>query len=325
MRSVPRVLAALCVLALVGLLCGCGGSGGVTGPSVATAGKPPPPPPPPPPTSDRIVFQKFVGTSRNGGDQLFVMNSDGTGVTQLTFGSRTNTNQLAAWNSSATRIAFNSNRDGGNRPIYVMNADGSGQTLVTSLGYNDQTPDWQPGDGLIAFERVYSANDGLYVVDPTRPGTEQRLLGTGPSDNWTRWSPSGGLIAFINVRTRDPQGIYAITPVTSGTPPTPVFVAYGNYPSWSPSGDKIAYVSEDLLWWIPVDPATGQPTGSPVQLTTTADPYLGWSTWSPDGQFVAYHAAVGTTKGFAYHILKISVTTKQVADLGEGTRPDWSP
>lgn len=48
MTTVTKMSAGVCVLALVVMLCGCGGSGGVSGPSVDTAGKPAKPPSMPP-------------------------------------------------------------------------------------------------------------------------------------------------------------------------------------------------------------------------------------------------------------------------------------
>jgi dipeptidyl aminopeptidase/acylaminoacyl peptidase len=48
-----------------------------------------------------------------------------------------------AWSPDGTRIAFFTDRDGGNSEVYVMNADGSAQTNLTQNAAFDAQPDWQ--------------------------------------------------------------------------------------------------------------------------------------------------------------------------------------
>jgi Tol biopolymer transport system component len=72
--------------------------------------------------------------------QIFVMDTNGTGRTQLT---TTPDNFFPAWSPDGTKIAFTSNRDG-NREIYSMNADGSDQTNLTNSPADDFAPAWQP-------------------------------------------------------------------------------------------------------------------------------------------------------------------------------------
>ena len=83
---------------------------------------------------------KIAFTSdRSGAFQIYAMNPDGSGQTQLT---NDGGNFQPAWSPDGRRIAFVSNRDPSdqncndfdipcNTEIYFMNADGSGQTRVT--------------------------------------------------------------------------------------------------------------------------------------------------------------------------------------------------
>ena len=72
-------------------------------------------------TPEKIAFSVCTGGTTC---QIFTMNTDGTGVTQLTDAAGFNTEPR--FNRQGTRIVFTSSRDGNNQ-IYVMNSDGSGQ------------------------------------------------------------------------------------------------------------------------------------------------------------------------------------------------------
>src|ERR1700694_2971892 len=68
---------------------------------------------------------KIVFTSDAGGSpQLYTMNGDGTGLTQLTTGTMSSLSDRGVWSPDGTKIAFMSNRTG-QWQIYIMNADGS--------------------------------------------------------------------------------------------------------------------------------------------------------------------------------------------------------
>jgi Tol biopolymer transport system component len=92
------------------------------------------------PDGSKIAFR--ADPPSNGGDgEIFTVNADGTGVTQLTDNSA---QDLApAWSPDGTQIAFASNRDG-NFEIYTMNPDGTNTTRLTNDPGTDTEPDWQP-------------------------------------------------------------------------------------------------------------------------------------------------------------------------------------
>src|SRR5205807_8362987 len=69
-----------------------------------------------------IVFQKGINSF-----QLYIVNNDGTGVTQLIPGSAFD----PAWSPDGRRMAFASDRDR-TTATHVMNANGATQTRPTS-------------------------------------------------------------------------------------------------------------------------------------------------------------------------------------------------
>jgi len=66
-------------------------------------------------------------SDRDGNQDIYVMNADGTNPTRLT--SDPASDRVPAWSPDGTKIAFDSRRDG-NFEIYVMNADGTNPTRL---------------------------------------------------------------------------------------------------------------------------------------------------------------------------------------------------
>lgn len=84
------------------------------------------------------VNGKIVFTSdRTGNFEIFVMNANGSGVTQLTHDPAEDREPV--WSPDGSKIVFVSTRDG-NYDIFVMNADGTGQTNLTRHPTFDDEP-----------------------------------------------------------------------------------------------------------------------------------------------------------------------------------------
>jgi len=89
------------------------------------------------PDGTKIAFS----SSRSGGG-IFVMNRDGTNVSQLTTSGPPFIDGGAVWSPDGTKIAFHRTVSG-NADIVVMNADGSNQITITNGPAIDVRPDWQ--------------------------------------------------------------------------------------------------------------------------------------------------------------------------------------
>src|SRR6266542_1580397 len=131
---------------------------------------------------DQIVF---VSTRQGGQEDIYLMNDDGTQVTNLT--NHVGKDFKPAWSSDGTKIAFHSDRDG-NPEIYVMNADGSGHTRLTDTPGLDGTPARSPDRRKIAFDSDRDGNFEIYVMNAD--GTNQTRVTNDPStDQQPRWRP----------------------------------------------------------------------------------------------------------------------------------------
>ena len=159
-----------------------------------------------PGSNGKIAFE----SNRDGNNEIYVMNSDGTGQTRLT----TNAGDLdadPAWSPDGTKIVFVSSRDG-NLEIYKMNPDGTGQTRITNHPSADTQPSFSPDGSQIVFRsnRGYPFNnnyflangtDAIWIMSADGSGSVPECCndfdaGFGIAEKAPDWSPDGGSIAL---------------------------------------------------------------------------------------------------------------------------------
>lgn len=91
------------------------------------------------PNSARIVYVSW----EDGDAEVFVMNSDGTGKTQLTYADKRD--ESPAWSPTGKAIVFSSRRDmSWDYEIYIMESDGSNQVAISEYRREDSFPVWLP-------------------------------------------------------------------------------------------------------------------------------------------------------------------------------------
>jgi len=117
-----------------------------------------------PGANGKIAFN----SDRDGTREVWVMNADGSGQTNLSNSGYYDDDP--AWSPDGSKIAFHSDRDLGEdmSEIYVMNADGSGQTNLTNNAAYDTSPDWQPlavaVGGLAELPDVAASSTPNYIA-----------------------------------------------------------------------------------------------------------------------------------------------------------------
>jgi Tol biopolymer transport system component len=211
-----------------------------------------------PGTNGKIAYEKYDATFDSS--NIWVINPDGTGDTQLTFGAEFY-NYDPAWSPDGTRIAFASGQSGGTE-VWVMNADGSGQTRLTNVDDRDDSPSWSPDGTRIAFDSFRDDNYEVYVMGADGSGQTNITNNPPDSDFGPEWSPDGTRIAFTSGRDGNFE-VYVMN--ADGTDQTGVTTpASGENPSW-----QSAPVVPPTTTTTTVAPPTTAPPAVVVAVTAT--------------------------------------------------------
>jgi len=209
-------------------------------------------------------------SNRDGNDEIYVMNADGTGQTRLTNNAASDVGP--AWSPDGTKIAFNRGFD-----IFVMNADGSSQIRLTSSAAMNIAPAWSPDGTKIAFHSSRDGNFEIYVMnaDGSNP---TRLTSNAAGDFAPAWSPDGQRIVFRSNRDGNNE-IYVMAKDGTGQTRVTVNPADDQEPKFSGDGTKIIFTRALPTRQINVINIDGTNT---VQLTSAGNNFF--PTLSPDGK-----------------------------------------
>jgi Tol biopolymer transport system component len=169
------------------------------------------------PDGTKVLFHATVDNRSD----LYTINVDGTGMTNLTAGLPADVTYpgTPAWSPNGSKVAFIAVRNLQHK-VWTINVDGSALTQVTTDAGFDLTPTFSPDGQKIAFTRYNAANaslgDDIMIVSATG-GTPTRIA--LPGDQRTpAWSPEGTLIAFTGnaIAGQAQTYIYTMRPDGSG-------------------------------------------------------------------------------------------------------------
>jgi VCBS repeat-containing protein len=232
------------------------------------------------PDGTRIVFD----TARDGNNEIYVMNADGTGLVRLTNNGADDSQP--AWSPDGSKIAFMSDRSG-TYEVWVMNADGSGLTQLTNVGGSTVSgqPAWSPDGSKIAFTSDRAGGSGfeIYVMNANGSSVTKLTTASG-DDSEPAWSPDGSKIVFSSTRDGNSE-IYVMNADGSGQTRLTNNSALDRTPVWSPDGSKIAYSSNlsgtNQIYIMDAN-------GANQTAVTSAPSAVSFPDWSPDGQTLLF-------------------------------------
>ncbi|MBO9618795.1 MAG: PD40 domain-containing protein [Niabella sp.] len=251
---------------------------------------------PPPCTANcgRIVFI----SGRDGNDEIYSCDSNGTNVIRLT--NNPAADELPTWSPDGTRIAFISDRDG-STGLYTMNADGSNVVRLATTNMLSDPPTWSPDGTKIAYSASGAGNFSIWVVGTLPNGAAPTVLfGQGNKNYSPAWSPDGSRLAFLSDRVAYDffEDIVLINADGSGLTNL-TFDDNFDELAWSPDGTKLAFSEEGYLQqpeFIGVINADG--TG---KITIKSGNIVGFRpSWSADGSRILYTSMTGNRRDVSW-------------------------
>ncbi len=245
-------------------------------------------------------------SDRDGNDEIFLMNADGTDPRQLTHTGQSVDNSYPAWSPDGLQLAFQTEPAAGRESIQVMDWDGTDLHKLNTQR-NARLPAWSPDGKQIAFNVWNGRNTAICTAMPD--GSEEQCLTPitpdadffGPS-----WSPDGSQIACAVHSHPGSQDlgyrIHILDVVGAGQDAggdnvrrlMPSGEAEEDMPAWSPApvesgpnSGQIAFASaRGGHWQLFLVNADGT---NLQQLTHDAADHL-HPAWSPDGSRIAYQS-----------------------------------
>jgi TolB protein len=130
----------------------------------------------------------------DGGAQVAIINTDGSGFHLVTGGP--NNNAFASYAPDGKQIVYRTAGPDGNG-LRIMNLDDHSVSNLTQ-GW-DNFPVWSPRGDLIAFVRQNGADFGVFTIRSDGTNIRQ-LTNTRGNDAHLAWSPDGQRIVFSSSR-----------------------------------------------------------------------------------------------------------------------------
>ena len=236
----------------------------------------------PSPDGKRLVFEIAIG----GFEQLFTMNTDGSGQTQITHDPANH--DTPSWSPDGRKIAYASDKTG-RATIYMMNSDGTGEERLSDDRHEYIHPTWSPDSTKV----IYCSNDDLkppkkneseiYSLDiKTR---ELKTLIEGGTNTYPSWSPDGSKIAFRRMLGEMNSEVFVANSDGTNVRNLTNHPAFDGWPAWSPDGTQIAFSSNrNATYQIFIMNADG----SGVRLVANTEGRATEPRWSTDGKIIYF-------------------------------------
>jgi len=235
------------------------------------------------PDSSKIAYHAFADSWYR---HIWVMNRDGSGKTQLTFGDVVD--EGPDYSPDGSKIVFTQYglRGWGIHDIFIMNADGSGvPERITSTGLARLNVKWSNDGQRLAFYYggAGTTTNEIHVMNIDGTNEVTVASGTYPVMN-AYWSPDDTKLVYSmddGIWVVDTSPPHQKTRVFQTSLPT-------MYAVYSPDGNYIMYASgvypqlQDLYL---VDVS-----GNFIAQLTYDTKFGGGFDWSPDGQYIAFNS-----------------------------------
>jgi Tol biopolymer transport system component len=195
----------------------------------------------------KILFASNPANTPNTDYDLFTINPDGTGKTQIThFGKYIND---PVWSPERSRIAYSALAKGNQDKIYIMTADGNESRQLTFGNSRDKFPTWSPDGKQIAYISYRDNVPNLFVMDIDGNNTKQLTNVSGKNTVlWPSWSPVSDVIAYSYNKAGEDVDFRLEIIKSDGTGQKEILSSNDkdlsdHEPAWSPDGKTMYFLS----------------------------------------------------------------------------------
>jgi hypothetical protein len=144
------------------------------------------------------------GVNGASGQDIFVMNADGTEQTRL---AHVGDDYYPSWSPAGDRIAFTA-VVANTWYIYSVKPDGTGLTALTGPALNYDGPAWSPDGGRIAYSAYINGTRDIYIQDLVANTTTRLTVNSG--ENTDPYFLNGRRLLFTSTRNGGNYDIYSM-------------------------------------------------------------------------------------------------------------------
>ncbi|MCE3294400.1 MAG: tolB [Crocinitomicaceae bacterium] len=209
--------------------------------------------------------------------------------------------------ANSKEILYQSN-ESGKWQLRILDLETMEHRALFTDTFNNNFPDWNPKNDLVAFVSDRSGDEDIYLYD-VKSGQTRQIISDPARDIHPYFSPDGKYILFNSTRGNESLDIYRYdlqsgkTLRITDTEDNETCARYSNnmkhivYLRNGVSGDDVFLMDTDSFL--------------PVNLSQTPPTYDGWPMFSPDDKWI-YFSSMET--GF-YHIYRMDLEGKKKTQL----------